>query len=86
MRKWLRCCSYNPNKLQVFSQLQELLNGIDTYCSKYENNLLLGDFNANVKNANLHSFCNQYKLTSLDKDPTCYKNFNHPSCIELLVL
>ena len=30
-------------------------------------------------------FCNQYKLKSLNKDPTCYKNIDNPSCIDLLL-
>ena len=43
----------------------------------------MGDFNADVKEVSLHLFCNQYKLISLNKDPTCYKNIDN-SCIDLL--
>ena len=31
-------------------------------------------------------FCNQYKLKSLNKDSTCYKNIGNPSCIDLLLI
>ena len=58
--KWLPCCSYNPNKPQISSHLQELSNGIDTNCNMYENILFIGDFNLDVKEANLHLFRNQY--------------------------
>lgn len=35
-------------------QASQLFNGIDTYCNKYKNILLMGDFNVDVKDANLH--------------------------------
>ena len=82
---WLLCCSYNPSKLQIASHVQEISNGIDAYCKKYENILIMGDFNVDVKEVSLHLFCNQYKLKSLNKDPTCYKNIDNPSCIDLFL-
>ena len=82
---WLLCCSYNPNKLQVASHIQEISNGIDAYFSKYENILIMGHFNVDVKEVNLRLFCNQYKLKSLNKDPTWYKNIDNSSCIDLLL-
>ena len=30
-------------------------------------------------------FCNQYELKSLNKAPTCYKNIDNPSCIDLIL-
>ena len=82
---WLLCCSYNPSKLQIASHIQKISNGIDAYCKKYENILIMGDFNVDVKEVSLHLFCNQYKLKSLNKNPTCYKNIDNPSCIDLLL-
>ena len=41
---WLLCCSYNPNKLQTASHLQEVSNGTDVYHNKYESILIIGDF------------------------------------------
>ena len=82
---WLLCCSYNPSKLQTASYIQETSNGIDAYCKKYQNILIMGDFNVDVKEETLHLFCNQYKLKSLKKDPTCYKNIDNPSWIDLLL-
>ena len=67
---WLLCWSDNPNKLQIASHIQEKPNGIDAYCNKYENMLIMGDLNVDVKEVISHLFCNQYKLESLNKDPT----------------
>ena len=75
---WLLCCSYNPSKLQIASHN-------DAYCKKYENILIMGNFKVDVKEVTLHLFCNQYKLKSLNKDPTCYKNIDNPSCIDLFL-
>ena len=69
--EWLLCCSYNPNKLQIASHIQEISNRMDAYCSKYDNMLIMGDFNVDGKEVSLHVFCNQYKLKLLNKDPTC---------------
>ena len=67
------------------SHIQKISNGIDAYCNKYENILIMGDFTADVKKVSLHLLCNQYKSKSLNKDPTCYKNIDNPSCIDLLL-
>ena len=58
---WLLCCSYNPTKLQIASHIQEISNGTDAYCNKYENILIMGDFTVDVKKVSLHLLCNQYK-------------------------
>ena len=31
------------------------------------------------------SFCESYNLTSLIKQPTCFKNLKKPSCIDLIL-
>ena len=45
--------------------------------------MLIGDFNVEPNEANMKVFCNQYKLKSMNKEPTCFKNVNKPSCINL---
>ena len=52
---------------------------------KYERILILGDFNVEVDDVNMQSFCESYNLTSLIKQPTCYKNPDKPSCIDLIL-
>ena len=58
---WLLCCSYNSNKLQIAFHLQEISNGINAYCNKYESILMMGDFNLDVTEVSLRLFCNQCK-------------------------
>ena len=31
-------------------------------------------------------FCDTFNLTSLIKEPTCYKNPDNPSCIDLILI
>ena len=47
--------------------------------------LILGDFNANISKPTLTSFCTLLKLKNLVKEPTCYKNPNNPSRIDLFL-
>ena len=47
--------------------------------------LIMAYFNVDVKDVSFHLFCNQYKLKSLNKDPTCYKNIGNSSCIDILL-
>ena len=83
--KWLMCYSYNPNRINVATHLGETGKALDTYSKKYENTLLISDFNVEQNEANMKVFWNQYKLKSLNKDPTCFKNVNKLSCIDLFL-
>ena len=60
-KKWLICCSYNPNRIFVSRHVDHICKGIDTYSKKHENVLLMGDFNIELKETNMTKFCNQYK-------------------------
>ena len=51
----------------------------------YEKYLCLGDFNAEIQEAALKNFCDLYHLKSLVKEPTCFKNPDNPSCIDLFL-
>ena len=53
--------------------------------TKYENIVLLGDFNACVDDEALQTFCKPYFLHSLIKQPTCFKNLKKPRCIDLIL-
>ena len=33
----------------------------------------------------MKAFCDNYNLTSLIKQPACYKNPNNPTCIDLIL-
>jgi hypothetical protein len=84
-KKWLLCCCYNPNKNLFSSFCSAISKSLDLYTSGYENLLLLGDFNIEVNDESMQEFCESYGLKSLIKDPTCFKNPENPSCIDLIL-
>ena len=47
--------------------------------------MILGDFNVEIEEANMKSVCENYNLKSLIKQPSCYKNPNKPTCIDLIL-
>ena len=59
-----------------------LSKNLDFYPSKYENFIVIGDFNAEMNNSYLEKFCASYNLKSLIKQPTCFKNPENPTCID----
>ena len=59
--------------------------GLDNYIGNYNNILLLGDFNLEFSEPCLNDFCDIYNLKNLVKEPTCYKNPDNPSCIDLFL-
>ena len=83
--KWLLVCFYNPN----FCNLSVLLNATDEaiefYSKTYDKILIAGDFNAQISDIKLDTFCSIWNLKSLGKKPTCFKNPNNPSCIDLFL-
>ena len=54
---------------------------MDLFTVKYERLLFLGDFDAEMKDSSVKIFCNNYDLTSMIIQPTCYKNPDKPNCI-----
>ena len=48
-RKWFLGCSYNHHKDNVASHLSTLSVALDKLCTDYENIIILGDFNVEVK-------------------------------------
>ena len=83
--KWLISCSYNPNKTMICNHLDALSTYLDQHSTTYEKILILGDFNAEIKEQHMKAFCDNYNLTSLIKQATCYINPNNPTCIDLIL-
>ena len=77
-------CSYNPHKSEIKQHFDALRKSLDLHSLKYEKVLILGDFNVGVEEANMQTFCESYNLKSLIKQPTCYKNPDKPTCIDLI--
>ena len=84
-RKWLLMGGYNPHKDSISYFLSHVSKGIDANMNNYENLILIGDFNAVNSDLSLTEFCEMYKLKNLITDPTCYKNPNNPSLIDVIL-
>lgn len=57
----------------------------DCLSAKFENIILLGDFNSCRDDSPVIAFCETYKLCNLVKHSTCYKNPQNPLCIVLFL-
>ena len=55
-------------------------------CVDYENIILLGDFNVEVKEKKISDFMSTYGLKSLVKQKACFKSPDNPSCIHLILI
>ena len=84
-KKVLLCCSYNPHKNLISNHLNILGKILDTQMKIYDNFLIVGDFNSEMTESAMEKFCGTYHLHNLIKDPTCFKNPDRPSCIDLLL-
>ena len=78
-------CSYNPHKNNARRHLNVITKALDTYDGTYENVVFLGDFNVGIEETTMKSFSESYNLTNLIKQPTCFKNPEKPSCIDLIL-
>ena len=78
-------CSYNPNKTMIYNHLDALSTYLDLNSTTYEKILILGDFNVGKEEQHMKAFCDNYNLTSLIKESSCYKNPNNPTCIDLIL-
>ena len=78
-------CFCNPHKYQIKKHLTALRNSLDLHSYKYEKHLILDDFNVEIEEANMKSFCKNYNLKNVIKQPTCYKNPTKSICIDLIL-
>ena len=78
-------CSYNPQKTSLSNHIVELSKSLDLFTTKYELLLFLGDFNVGMENSSIKTFCSNFNLTSMINKPTCYKNPDKPTCIDLIL-
>ena len=47
--------------------------------------MIVGDFKVEANKSAMSIFCDTYNLKNLIKEPTCYKNPNKPTCIDLML-
>ena len=84
-KKRLISCSYNPKKTSLSNHIAALSKSLDLFTTKYERLLFLGDFNAGMEGSPIKIFCSNYNLTSMINKPTCYKNPDKSTCIDLIL-
>ena len=63
-------CYYNPHKSEIEKHVTVLRNSLDLHTLMYKQILILGDFNVEIEETNMKSFCENYNLKSLIKQPT----------------
>ena len=69
-QKWLTFSRYNHHKHLIKDYLLQFRNAIDFYSKSYENIILLSDFNVEISDCHMNSFCAIYHFKSLIKEPT----------------
>ena len=83
--KSLAICSYNPHKNNISNHLESVSKILNRNLSQYERFLCIGDFNSEITEFAMKTFCDIYHLKNLVNVPTCYKNPLKPSCIDLFL-
>ena len=70
---------------QYFKSFDEsqLLERNSSYYHKY---LCVGDLISEKSETALRNCCDVYHLTNIVKEPTCSKNWDNPSCIDLCLI
>ena len=84
-KKWLLIGSYNPHKSLIYSHLDYISADFDELHKKYENFIIIGDLNSEMCEVPMNEFCCTFNLTNLVKEPTCFKNPAHPTCIDVIL-
>ena len=83
--KWLVNCFYNPHKNSIGNHLDRISKSLHLLSSEYEKMIFLGDFNVTDDEHYMKSFCENYGLKNLIRQPTCYKNPSNPAWIDLIL-
>ena len=83
-RRWLFIGTYKPPSQSDNAFANRLSLIIDYYSPKYENLILIGDFNLSIENQHLDALIQAYNLNNLINKPTCFQS-NTPTCIDLIL-
>ena len=79
-QKWLLVGAYRPPDHNPENFMNSITNTVLKI--KYENVIILGDFNLNADSKHLDQFKNNLNLHNLITVPTCYKSVENPTCID----
>ena len=84
-RKWFLNCSNNTHQNSISNHLECLNCLIDKHSSSFDNFIFMGDFNVSTNHNSIINFCDLNSLRNLINVPTCYKNFDNPTSIDLIL-
>ena len=76
---------YNPHRDSTSYFLSHIGKALEELLDNYDNIILLGDFNSSQEEQCMNDFCETYNLENLIKEPTCFKNPNNPSSIDVML-
>ena len=65
--------------------LECLNSSLVEHSKKYENFVFIGDFSVNTSVSSMKEFCSLNGLKNLINEPTCYKNYEKPISIDLIL-
>ena len=67
------------------NHIQNRSRGLHFYLWKYDNFMVLEDFNAETSNTTISEICATYNLKNLIKEPTCSKSLENPTCVDIIL-
>ena len=79
-------CNYNPHKTVIKSCLEYISKLIDSLSTKYDNIHILDNFNSGpTDEAMTTTFCQIHNFKNLTNEPSCFKNPNNLTFIDLIM-
>ena len=72
-KKFLYCCTYSSHKTNISSHLNSIGETMNIQMTKYSIFLIVGDFNSELSESAVSTFCEMYRLHNLVKSSTCSK-------------
>ena len=84
-RKWFLNCTYNPHQNLISNHLECLNRLIDKHSNSFDNCIFIGDLNVFTNHNSMINFCDLKGLRNLVNVTTCYKNFDNPTSIGLIL-
>ena len=84
-KRFLLAGGYNPDKKRISHFLSHLSKCLDKNLSRFDHFLILGDLNSEMSEGPMKDFCDLYDLDNLIKVPTCFKNPEKPSSIDVIL-
>lgn len=83
--KWLLFGTYRPPSQNRGHYFVNLSNSLEMYIPSYDKIILAGDFNVEEDDLELSALMSAFNLFSLNKEKTCFKSLDNPSCIDLIL-